>query len=229
MIDTHLASRGEAVATTSEFLPFLGSRINWGGIFGGAVLALGIYFLLAILSGAVGLSISDRVNPIKLQTGALIWTILITSVALFVGGIVTSFFIVGENKVEAILHGAIMWSAVCLFLLTLGTLGSRSGFVAIADSNAYANNRDWEASARDAGVSVEQIEDWRRKSTVTSERMTPEMKEAATRATWYAFAGTWISMLAAALGSIVGMGTTFRILPAGHRHDGTLRTHHQLV
>ena len=222
MTDTYTASRTETSGLAhSETLPFLGSRINWSGILGGAVLALGIYFLLAILSAAVGLSVSDRVHSRNLQMGALVWTIFVTAGAMFIGGVVTSFFIVGENKVEAILHGAIMWSVVSIFLLTLGTLGARSGFVAMMDTNSGGN---WESSARDAGVSSEQIEDWRRKSAGnidTEDRRA--MKETATKAAWYAFAGTWISMLAAALGAIVGMGPTFRLVPigghVGHRKD----------
>src|SRR5437868_1693676 len=88
----------------------VGSRISWGAIFAGAVLALGIYSLLTILGGAVGLSISDRMNPTTLKTTALVWTMLTMVVAIFVGGAVTSQFTVGESKTEAMLYGIIMWA-----------------------------------------------------------------------------------------------------------------------
>ena len=48
------------------------STVSWPAILAGAVLALAICFLLAILGGAVGVSVKDRVDPNKLQTGAFI-------------------------------------------------------------------------------------------------------------------------------------------------------------
>src|SRR5919108_422939 len=92
--------RGEQTMAESEpraeDVVSVGTRVSWAAIFAGAVLALAIYFLLAILGGAVGVSVSDRVDPSKLRTGALIWAIVTTCAALFVGGVVTSQFTVGE-------------------------------------------------------------------------------------------------------------------------------------
>ena len=85
--------------------------------------------------------------------------------------------------------------------------------------NSTVNN--WENGALEAGVSKEQLEDWRRKSVITTDK-TPakveerpsqaEIKEAATRLTWYAFGGTLICMMAAAAGAWMGAGPTFRIV-----------------
>jgi hypothetical protein len=199
----------------------VGSRISWGAIFAGAVLALGLYSLLAILGSAVGLSISERLNPTTLKTAAISWTLVTIVAALFVGGMVTSQFTVGENKTEAMLYGVIMWALVFGFLAALSAAGVHAGLhtmVGMANTAQIASTQNWETGAREAGVPSEQIEEWRRKLIGPTGRMIQDseqrktMMDAATRLTWYAFAGAWLSMLAAALGAWLGAGSTFRIL-----------------
>jgi hypothetical protein len=93
-----------------------------------------------------------------------------------------------------------------------------------------ASTQNWEIGAREAGVSAEQIEDWRRKvggsgdRTVQDPRNQQAALNAATRISWYAFAGTWLSMLAAAAGALVGAGPTFRLVAVGRpfARSGTL-------
>src|SRR5687768_4720062 len=94
----------------AEDVMSVGSRISWAAIFAGAVLALAMNFLLMMLGGAVGLSVRDRVDPDKFNDAAVIWTILCLCISLFVGGVVTSQFTVGENKMEAVIYGIIMWA-----------------------------------------------------------------------------------------------------------------------
>src|ERR1700730_4283341 len=88
-----------------EDLVSVGSRISWGAIFAGAVLALGLYSLFSIVGGAVGLSISERVDQSPLKTATMAWALLTLLVAIFAGGAVTSQFTVGESKTEAMLYG----------------------------------------------------------------------------------------------------------------------------
>jgi hypothetical protein len=212
----------------AEDVVSVGTRVSWSAIFAGAILALAIYFLLAILGGAVGVSISDRVDATKLRTGALIWAIVTTCAALFVGGIVTSQFTVGENKMEAILYGILMWALLMAFLLALSAAGVRAGFnamVGMANVAQTATSESWEMSAKRAGVPVDEIERWRQKLTgekgaKAQEQAQQELSEAATKITWWAFAGTWISMFAAAAGAWVGAGPTFRLLTTVVTPDG---------
>ena len=199
----------------------VGTRISWGAILAGTVLALGVYFLLATLGGAVGLSTSDRMNPTTLQTGVIVWAFLTTIAALFVGGVVTSLYTVGEKKVEAVISGVIMWATLFAVLMVLGAAGIRAGFHSMegmASSAQIASTTNWENGARAAGVSAEQVEEWKRKQPATPEKAAQDAQrqqavaDAATRISWYAFAGTWLSMLAAAGGALVGAGPTFRIV-----------------
>lgn len=211
-----------------EDVKSVGTRIRWGAILAGGMLALGLYFLLGILGAAVGLSISDKVNPTTLTAGAIVWALLTTCAALFIGGMVASLFTVGENKVEAMMYGVIMWSLLFAFFVALGAAGVRTGFnamVELSNTAQAATNQGWETSARVAGVPAEQIEEWRTKLAGTPERvgqaaeLRKTMSESATRITWYAFLGMWLSMLAAAGGAVFGAGPTFRLVavaPSGH-------------
>jgi hypothetical protein len=202
-----------------EDMSSVGTRISWGAICAGCMIALGMYFLLATLAGAVGWSINDRVTPSTLEMSAIAWAFASMVVSLFVGGLVTSLFTAGEDKIEAVLYGAIMWALLFVLLLVLSVIGVHSGFnsMAVMAHSSQANSSlAWEKGARDAGVPASSIEEWRQKSGTKTAIDDPEtqktIRAAASRVTWYAFAGTWISMIAAAAGALVGAGPTFRVV-----------------
>jgi hypothetical protein len=207
------------------------SRVSWGAIFAGAVLALAVYLVLTLLGGAIGLSVRDNVRPENLQTGAAVWAILATAVALFVGGWVTTQLTVGENKTEAVVHGVIMWGVVLAMLLWLMATGVRSGFNAmvgmanVGQSAARGTTaEDWEAAARRAGVPRDTIAEWRRKAADAPAKAREAAEdpanqqaaaEGATRATWWTLLGTLLSMAAAVAGALVGAGPTLRLVAVG--------------
>jgi ABC-type transport system involved in multi-copper enzyme maturation permease subunit len=203
----------------TEDLFSVGSRVSWAAILGGGLVSLALYFMFATLGAAVGLSVSDRVRPGSLQTGAVIWSVLTLCIALFVGGVMASLFTVGENKVESIFYGVIMWAFLLFVFLCMAAFGVGSGIsgtVGLARV-AQASGPEWEASAREAGVPSATIDEWRRKTAEAASKANDpqtqqELKAAATRVAWYAFGGTWLSMIAAAAGSWVGAGPTFRIV-----------------
>ena len=107
------------------------SRVSWGAILAGAVLALALYFLLTLLGGAIGLTIGPDTDAAALGTGAAIWAILVTVVCLFAGGYLASQFTVGENKVEGAVYGALVWATVFAMLLWLMASGVKAGFNAM--------------------------------------------------------------------------------------------------
>jgi hypothetical protein len=208
----------------AEDLFSVGSRVSWSAILGGGLVSLALYFMFMTLGAAVGLSISDRVRPHTLQVTAVVWSILTLSIALFVGGVMASLFTVGENKVEAVFYGVIMWAFLVGVSLCMGAAGVRggiNGMVGLAQV-AQSAGPEWEANAREVGVPGDVIEEWRRKAREAATKATDpqtqdEVKAAATRLAWYAFGGTWISMIAAAAGSLVGAGPTFRLVPVAIR------------
>lgn len=208
------------------------SRISWGAVVAGSVLALSLYFLLALLGSAVGFSVGDRVNPHNLATGAAVYAIAVTAVCLFIGGYVASQLTTGENKVEGSLYGIFVWATVFALLLWLTATGVKVGFnamvgVAAAGTVAADTTRsgDWEASARQAGIAQERIDELkaRAKDAPASAKRAVEdpqnqqaAADAATRVTWYAFFGAWVSMMAAAAGGYIGSGPTLRLFAVSY-------------
>lgn len=88
------------------------SRVSWGAIFAGAAIAFAIYFVLALLGTAIGLSINDRTEADNLNVFAAIWVSMSLALGLLAGGYATSQCIAGENKMEAAVHGVILWAVL---------------------------------------------------------------------------------------------------------------------
>ena len=121
-------------------------------------MALALYFMFATLGAAVGLSVSDRVRPSSLQTGAVIWSVLTLCISIFVGGVMASLFTVGENKVESIFYGVIMWAFLLFVFLCMAAFGVGSGIsgtVGLARV-AQASGPEWEASAEKPAFRLQQ-------------------------------------------------------------------------
>lgn len=239
-------SAGYTSSVQTEDLVPVRSRISWGAIVAGSVLALALYFLLTLFGGAIGFTISGSTTSQTLGIAAAVWAVLVTAVCLFIGGFVASQLTVGENKTEAMMYGLLVWAVVFAMLLWLMATGVRVGFNAMvgvatsgsAVANATAQNttqEDWEAVARRAGFSQQQVDDVKQKAKDApaqakqaiddpatrqrAEAVAHDAGEAATKVTWYTFLGTLVSMLAAAAGGYVGAGPTFRIfaVPVAHR------------
>lgn len=216
------------VVVKSEDLVPVRSRIAWPAIIAGSVLALALYFLLALLGSAIGFSVGDKVSAQSLSVGAAVYAIAITAVCLFLGGCVASQLTTGENKMEGTLYGIFVWATVFALLMWMMASGVRVGFnamVGVATAGTVTANStsqaDWEASARQAGVPQERIDEWKAKAkdAPAAAKQAAEdpanqkaAAEAATRVTWYAFFGAWVSMMAAAAGGYVGSGPTIRLL-----------------
>jgi hypothetical protein len=105
--------------------------------------------------------------------------------------------------------------------------------VGLATVASGTTTQDWAAAARRAGVPQERIDEFRRsvaEAPATARRTVenPENQEAAVQATrnatWWAFAGTLLSMIAAALGAVAGAGPAFRLFPRGVPYSGSVIT-----
>jgi hypothetical protein len=228
----------ELITTRTEQLP-VGTRISWGAILAGAMVALALYFLLTLLGAAIGFSVSGQVRPENIAGGAAVWAIAAMLVALFAGGYVTSQCTVGESKGESVMYGVVVWGVLFAILLWLTATGVRSGFHAMVGlttaADAVARDtqlNDWEAAAYRAGVPQETVAEWKRQhtnltdaaSSAASDPQGQERVRAATRVTWWALLGTLLSMFAAVGGALLGAGSPVRLLwahtprePAGFR------------
>jgi hypothetical protein len=107
------------------------SRISWGAIAAGAMVALSIYVVLSILGVALGIEVAVRGASAHLGAGAAIYSILTLLLAMFFGGWTTSRLAVGESKLEAVLYGMILWGTLFVGMVWLLSAGIRTGFGAM--------------------------------------------------------------------------------------------------
>ena len=94
------------------------SRVSWGALLAGSVVAIAVYSLLTMLGIAVGFSVSDR-----LGTGAAVWSFVTLLLAMFVGGWVATRCTAGELRSEAVLYGIIVWGITSTLLIPLTAAG----------------------------------------------------------------------------------------------------------
>lgn len=180
--------------------PSVGSRVSWGAILAGVVVAFAIYFLLSLLGTAVGLSVYDRAQPDTLRTGGAIWSIVVVIFALFVGGWVTSRFTVGEDRLEAVLNGAIVWGVSFLLLFWVVSIGMSMGYTSLV----AASSIQAAPGAAERGVVLN--------------------ADVAARTAWWTFVGTILSMAGAIGGAVVGTAAGADVRRFEGRPMGTTRT-----
>jgi len=119
------------------------SRVSWGAISAGAMVALAVYFFLTLLGLAIGLEVASR-RPVDqgLGIGAAIYSIITLFLSMFLGGWATSRLAVGETKLEAILYGVILWGVLFLGMLWLISAGVRVGFGALVSGAVVVGSDD---------------------------------------------------------------------------------------
>jgi hypothetical protein len=214
------------------------SRVSWGAITAGSVIALALYFLLTLLGGAIGFSLKDYSSAESLGKMSAIWAIAVTAVCLYMGGFIASQLTTGENRMEAMVYGLLVWAVVFAMLVWLMATGVRAGFnamlgvatagTAMVDTAAKNTTQDdWEGVARRAGFDQTQIDAVKERAKnapaeakqaaedpATREKvnaMASAVGDKATAVTWYTFLGTIISMLAAVFGGYIGSGPSVQI------------------
>jgi len=216
------------------------SRVSWGAIAAGAMIALSIYIVMTLLGVALGIEAAVRGTDTHLGAGAAIYSILTLLLAMFFGGWATSRLAVGESKLEAVLYGLILWGTLFLGMIWLLSAGIRAGFggmVGLA-SGAYSADEgrvDVDRVAGDlkqAGVDEATVDKYRNyyervrdnpgaATDVGREAGNdPEIRRTASRAaegarqaTWWTLVGVLISMATVIFGSLVGSGELLQPVP----------------
>src|SRR6476620_8947608 len=124
------AMTNETPVQAEDVIP-VRSRISWAAIVAGSLLALAVFFLLNLLGSAIGLSIHDNVNGRSLAIGAVVWAVLVTAAALFLGGFIASQMTTGENKIEGVLYGLLVWALTFGLLMFMLARATQAGFGAM--------------------------------------------------------------------------------------------------
>jgi hypothetical protein len=209
------------------------SRVSWGAIAAGAMVALTIYIVLTMLGVALGIELAVRGTGADLGAGTAIYSIVALLLAMFFGGWATSRLAVGESKTEAVLYGLILWGVLFTGMVWLLASGIRTGFGAVVGlaSGAYATEEgriDVDRVARDlkqAGVDeatvskyrgyYERVRDNPGAAADVSREMSGEAgtRAAARQASWWTLAGVLISLATAIVGSLIGSGELLQPVP----------------
>jgi hypothetical protein len=223
----------------SDLLP-VRSRVSWGAIAAGAMVALTIYVVFALLGVALGIEAAVRGTEDYLGTGTAIYSILSLLIAMFFGGWATSRLAVGESKTEAFLYGLILWGVLFAGMVWLLSSGVRTGFGALvgAASGAYVTEGgrlDVDRVARDlkqAGLDeatigkyrgyFERIRDDLGAAADVGREVSadPAARQAAGRAaqtarwaSWWSLVGVLASLAAVVAGSLIGAGELLQLVP----------------
>lgn len=131
------------------------SRVSWGAIAAGAMIALAIYFLLTLLGLAVGLELRTRREGSEyLGIAAGLWAIITLLFSMFIGGWATSRLAVGETQGEAFLYGIILWGVLFVGMIWMAGQGVKVGFGAMMGlaSGAVTMTDEDPAGAADRGA-----------------------------------------------------------------------------
>lgn len=146
----------EATSPRASDLLAVRSRVSWGAISAGAMVATAVYFVLTLLGIALGVEVAVRGATAHLGAGAALYAIGTLLLAMFLGGWATSRLAVGESKLEAVLYGVILWGALFLGLIWMFSVGVRTGFGAMvglsSGASSLAADVGGSAAAPDAGL-----------------------------------------------------------------------------
>jgi len=196
-----------------EDVASVGTRVNWGAILAGSVIALSIHLLLTLFASAIGLSLYDtNVSNRTLTWAGVVAAVFSIAVGLFCGGWVCSLMTVGETRREAIIHGVLMWGVASFLMVCLVGMGFRTGYQALmAAANDNSQGPGWEVAARAAGVPQEKINEWRQR-TEDAQNDDARARQLAAVATWSTLAGMLLSLATAILGALSGAGPEFQLL-----------------
>ena len=134
MINT-AAGSGTSLASA----PYWGnrSRISWGAVFAGAVVAVATTILLSLLGAAMGAGSIHALDATTTDlsnygTGAALWEIINLALSMAFGGYVTSRLSGTHSHLDGELHGVTMWGIAVLLgsLLLAHALSGLLGFIA---------------------------------------------------------------------------------------------------
>lgn len=145
-------------------------RISWAAIFGGVILVVAVQLLFSLLGVGVGLStvnVNGGATPSasSLTTGAGLWWVISSVVALGFGGYVAAWLAGIELRWDGILHGLVTWGIATLLTIYLlsSAIGSLigGGFSALGSVASTAGSGVEEAAqplAQAAGVSPDMLQ-----------------------------------------------------------------------
>lgn len=122
-----MASMVEREVVTAADRP---AQISWGAVIAGLVLVIAVSWLLFLLGSAIGLGVADATDSEAvgrgLGIGAIIWMILTSLIAYFLGGLLAGRLAGKPDKTVGMLHGITLWSVGTALMIILSYMGVKN-------------------------------------------------------------------------------------------------------
>ena len=132
-----------AAAFENQNAAMVRSRVDWGAIWAGVFAFIGIWSVFGLLGAAI---FASAANPQAAQPvtgmgwGMGIWAIVLTIIAMYVGGRVTGSLTSIANRREGVVHGLAMFGlsvAAALVIMVLAGNGTSSTAAETAVRSPY--------------------------------------------------------------------------------------------
>lgn len=169
------------------------TRVSWGAIFAGVVIAIAVQLVLGILGTGIGLSLVDPVEGTTpgaagFGIGAGIYWLITTVIALGAGGYAAARVAGVRDRFDGLVHGLVVWGVtliLTLYLLTSAVGGIIGGAFRTVGSVASAAGTGIGAAAPKvadvAGVDVTDVREEAAQYLATTPsdpaQMTPEQAQ----------------------------------------------------
>ena len=184
------------------------SRVSWGAIFAGALVALVVMSVLNILGVAIGAAAIDVTAGAEgLGIGVGIWWTVTALIALFIGGWTAGHFSEADVRSDGLMHGVVTWSLfVMASFLAVTTavgqfLGGAFGFISQNLAVAAAAMQPAELTAIQEGVDAAAVAEMEAALATVGQQA---MDSLAIGAGW-AFVALLLGVLVCALGGSFGI------------------------
>ncbi len=156
------------------------TQLKWGPIWAGLLTAMGLFILMTLAAIAIGLQAAPGLEGDVAMVAGIV-TGLITLIAFFIGGFISSWSANLSDNGRSLLNGFLVWALFLVLLMVLTAFGVGSIFGAATDLL-----RDVAINAPDIGVTPE------------------EALRGARESAWSSLLALALTAAAAALGGVVG-------------------------
>ena len=140
------------------------SRISWGSVFAGVVVATAVMFTLGVLGMAFGFGLlkpldpsKDSSVPVVAVAGVIAWT-LSAVIATFAGGLAAAHLARQRNETDTLLHGLLVWGIGVVAMITLGATAAGvlvGGAFSLVGAGMHAAGSAIGGAAHGAGAAMD--------------------------------------------------------------------------
>lgn len=119
-------SMGDASLVTEYPIAKSPTRLSWGSVFAGVIIAVAVQLVLGILGAGIGLTMIDPVEGTTpgaagFGIGAGIYWLVTTVIALGAGGYAAARVAGVHERFDALIHGLVVWGVTLILTLYLLT------------------------------------------------------------------------------------------------------------